>query len=100
MCVRDASSVGSLDTLHATDGQVDTIPGTYRYLYTSSSSTRCMYTTISWMCASMIPMVVSVLPLYLVYAVIHPVLDHWIHYTLQMVRVPYQVYLPHELGTV
>ena len=28
VCVRDVSSVGSLDTLHATDGVVDTIPGT------------------------------------------------------------------------
>ena len=57
--VRDASSVGSLDTLHATDGLVDTIPGTYRYV------------------------------LHLMHAYgMYLVLGHWIHYTLQMGSIP------------
>ena len=40
----DASSVGSLDTLHATDGLVHTIPGTYRYLCTTRYYCWYMYT--------------------------------------------------------
>ena len=95
----DASSVGSLDTLHATDGLVHTIPGTYRYMHTLHPLLEvCIL--LSWMCTSRIPRVVSALPLYLVYAVMHLMLDHWIHYMLQMVRVPYHVSLPDAVGTV
>ena len=69
----DASHVGSLDTLHSTDGLVDTIPGTHLHL------------------------LLEVLYAYGMYLV----LDHWIHYTLQMVWwIPYQIATPLEHTTL
>ena len=65
----DASHVGSLDTLHATDGLVDTIPDT----------SRCMYYRI--LCYPT-PLVVGI---HDTSGGTYLVLDHWIHYTLQMV---------------
>ena len=65
----DASHVGSLDTLHATDGLVDAIPGVSRctihvtlMLYISSYRVGTSY----------------------LWDAMHLVLDHWIHYTVQM----------------
>ena len=95
-CIWYVSSVGSLDTLHATDGVTDT----YYYL---------VYLPISGMSVHLVMHLVldhwihytgyhtRYLHLYLLLEVLyaygmHLVLDHWIHYTLQMVWwIPYQV---------